>query len=66
MEGELELGTGMTRLRLAEAEATDDTRILEERKARRAELLLAASANPRPRTGFIATWFRGFRSIRTI
>ena len=58
-----DLGTKMVRLRVARSEAEDDARILAYRKQRREELLAEAATNPKPRQSFMATWFRGRRTI---
>ncbi|MBE0568929.1 MAG: hypothetical protein IH577_04565 [Deltaproteobacteria bacterium] len=63
---DIEIGTSMVRKRIIEQQATDDARILEERKARREELLREARKNPRRPEYFIVTWFRGLRTIRTV
>ena len=57
-----ELGVKMVRLRVARAEAKDDAQILAERKARREKLLAEAARNPKPPC-FIASWFRGRRTV---
>lgn len=62
----IDLGLRMVRKRVSAAEEQDDVRILELRKARREELLAQARENPMPRSSFIATWFRGRRTIATI
>ena len=58
----IDLGLGMVRKRVLEAEEADDARILKLRKKRREELLAEARRSPKPPC-FIVTWFRGGRTI---
>lgn len=62
----IHIGTEMVRQRVIAVEDADDARILALRKARREELLKEARENPKPRRSFMATWFRGRRTITIV
>ncbi len=62
----IHIGTEMVRQRVIAVEAADDARILALRKARREKLLKEARENPKPSQSFMATWFRGRRTITIV
>ncbi len=62
MDTDINIGATMARQRVAAKEAEFDKLTLEEKKARSKQLLEEAHKNPRA-TCYMATWFRGKRTI---